>query len=95
MIAVCSGIVGLLIGMGVGSRDEHRGDRFSRYDDNGGMMDHRNTNEDTKRAAKDETGMMGMDHSDMNMGMDMNNMMVESEREFITEMIPHHELILL
>lgn len=83
MIAVGAGIVGLLVGMAVvsvgdGGRDgKHRmnGDRGMRMDD---------AEYDDKEMGK---GMMGMDHA----GMDMGGNMIESEREFITEMIPHHE----
>ncbi len=83
MIAVGAGIVGLLVGMAVASvGDGGRSNNNRMNDDKGMMMD------DTKRDGNDmDNDMMGMDHSGMGMGGNT----IESEREYITEMIPHHE----
>jgi uncharacterized protein (DUF305 family) len=94
MIAVGAGIAGLLIGVVVssfhqGGRGGYGHDMKYRDDDNGSMMDKRSGyDEDKKRE-----GMIGVDHDEMDhneMGHDM-GMMVGSEREFVTSMIPHHE----
>ena len=78
MIAVGAGIVGLLVGMAVAYvGDGGRSNKNSMNNDKSMMM------EDAKRDGKDmDNGMMGMD---------MGGNMIESEREYITEMIPHHE----
>ncbi|MBY0538011.1 DUF305 domain-containing protein [Patescibacteria group bacterium] len=88
MIAVGAGIVGLLVGMVVSSfQQDGRGgyghDMMRHGDDKWDKMDRRGEYGDTK----EQSGMMGMDHSNMDHGM----MMVSSEREFIMGMIPHHE----
>lgn len=83
MIAVGAGIVGLLVGMAVASvGDGGSGGKHRMNGDKDMMMN--DVNRDGKGM---DNGMMGMNHS----GMEMGGMMVESEREFITEMIPHHE----
>ena len=83
MIAVGAGIVGLLVGIAVSSLgDGERNNKYRMNDDKSGMMD------DNKRNGQDmDNGVMGMDHSGMNMAGNM----IESEREYITEMILHHE----
>lgn len=80
MIAVGAGIVGLLVGMAVTSVGNGAREDKQRMKNNEGLM-----MDDSKRDGRAvDNGMMGMD-----MGMGGN--MIESEREYITEMIPHHE----
>ncbi|MES2749275.1 MAG: DUF305 domain-containing protein [Patescibacteria group bacterium] len=75
MIAVGAGIVGLLVGMAVTSLGD------------AGRGGNREKHEDKMGMMEHRDDEMGMDHS----GMAMESNRVESEREFITEMIPHHE----
>jgi uncharacterized protein (DUF305 family) len=86
MIAVGAGITGLLIGLAVsslhhGGRDDYKRGMSGR-DDRGDMMEKHRGHDDKK-----QMDMTGMDHSKM----DMDMMMVASERDFIMGMIPHHE----
>jgi uncharacterized protein (DUF305 family) len=83
---------GLSIGM-VSGMHERYGDNGGRF---GGMMGNRENDERSygnRINAADTTGSGGMmGGSEMGMGgMHDMNMMVSSEREFLQEMIPHHE----
>ena len=88
MIAVGSGIAGLLVGLAASSFDHSERGGYGhgmkhQGDDKGGMMDKRGEYGDFNKP----TGMTDMGHSKMDHG----GMMVASEREFIMGMIPHHE----
>ena len=79
MIAVGAGIVGLLVGITVSSlNDGGKGSKNSMRDDNGGMMNNY------------ESQHGGTEMGNKMTGMNMGGKMIESEREYITEMIPHH-----
>ena len=84
MIAVGAGIVGLLVGMSVSSLgDGGKGSKNSMRDDKSGMMDTGDNNYESQHGGTE----MGNKMTGMNMG----GKMIESEREYITEMIPHHQ----
>ena len=83
MIAVGAGIVGLLVNMSVSSLgDGGKGNKNSMHDDKSGMMDTGDNNYESQHGGTE----MGNKMTGMNMG----GKMIESEREYITEMIPHH-----
>lgn len=99
MIAVGTGIAGLLIGLvaaSLGERgwdDNH--DMMGRDDDRGDMMGDKKDKIKSDESISGMSGhmmpdgtMMGGDMGGNSMGM---GMMVASEREFIMGMIPHHE----
>jgi uncharacterized protein (DUF305 family) len=86
MMVVAGGafLVGGLAVTAIGGLHDQGGDRSREYE-RGGRAMHDMMRDDND--SKDKMGMMGMDHS----GMDMDMMMVASEQEFIMGMIPHHE----
>jgi uncharacterized protein (DUF305 family) len=101
MIAVGSFIVGGLVVAASGQMGGrgHGWDNDRGYDkgmsrQNHGMMNDDNRTDNSKTGTDDASRGMGMMGDDSGMGMggmhDM-NMMVSSEREFLQEMIPHHE----
>lgn len=79
---VLYGIIGLLLGGIIGFVI---GQSTDRMDHQGMMMDHDRAS--LEGAHTSESMPMMLDHS----GMDHSMMMVESEREFIAGMIPHHQ----
>lgn len=99
MIAVGTGIIGLLIGLSVGSFYDYGGEAGwqkgmeGRHNEKSDKMSGRNQSSNGRENNDNKGGMMMHDNmlgNDGMMGAGM-GMAVGSEREFIEHMIPHHE----